>query len=149
MTKGEFVRRVFLLLTAMVVAMVLGSGIALAAAISGTQGDDTLRGTEQNDQIYGLNGEDNVSDLAGDDQLYGGAGPDDLIGSTGKDELYGGSGLDSISGGPGADFINSADNDFDRVNCGGRDGASDEVARDREDRVVGCKPSDNVRPPTD
>lgn len=134
------------MLAAMVAALVLSSGMALAAAISGTQGDDTLRGTGENDQIYGLNGEDDLFGLAGDDQLYGGAGTDDVSGSSGKDELYGGSGFDTIAGGPGADFINSADNDFDRVNCGGRDGAIDEVVRDGKDRVVGCTGRDIVRP---
>ena len=116
------------LLAAMSVALSLGTGIALAAAISGTQGDDTLRGTEQADQIYGLNG------------------GDELFGLDGGDELYGGSGLDNLFGGSGADFINSADRGFDRINCGGADRARDRVIRDAQDEFEGCRGRDIVRP---
>ena len=144
-TKGELVRRTVLLLTAMGVALLLGTGVAFAAAVSGTQGNDTLRGTQQADQIYGLNGNDTLYGRAGNDELYGGAGNDNLYGQSGNDEIYGGSGVDNLFGGPGSDFINSADRGTsDLVDCGNPDGEVDRVVRDEEDRVRNCNEQDNV-----
>lgn len=114
----------------------LGGGVALAAAISGTQGNDTLTGTVNVDQIYGLNGDDDIFGRAGSDQLYGGANEDELSGGRGGDELYGGSGIDILEGGAGSDYINSADkNRQDIVNCG--NGAADRAIVDNEDTVAG------------
>jgi Ca2+-binding RTX toxin-like protein len=141
--KGGKLRRTVLLLVTMVVASMLGTGVALAAAISGTQGNDTLRGTRQVDQIYGLNGNDTLVGRARGDELYGGAGNDNLYGSSGADDIYGGSGQDDLFGGSGADFLNSADRGTtDIVNCGGADEAVDEVVRDENDVLVGCTQED-------
>src|SRR5918998_611261 len=85
--KGECVRRTGLVAATMAVALLLSTGVALAAAISGTQGNDTLRGTRRADQIYGLNGRDTLKGFAGGDELYGGAGLDRLVGSGGNDEI--------------------------------------------------------------
>ncbi len=128
----------------MVLALLLSAGVALAAAFSGTQGNDTLRGTQRADQIYGLSGNDTLYGFSGADELYGGAGRDDLIGSNGNDDLYGGSGLDTLLAGPSADFINSADRNFDVVNCG-NDLDMDRVVRDAGDDLRNCG-MDDVRP---
>jgi hypothetical protein len=53
-------RRLILLLTAMTVALVMGSGVALAAQIVGTPGGDLITGTAQDDDIYGLSGIDTL-----------------------------------------------------------------------------------------
>jgi Ca2+-binding RTX toxin-like protein len=111
----------------------------MAAAISGTQGNDTLRGTRQADQIYGLNGNDTLQGRARSDELYGGAGNDNLYGSGGNDDIYGGSGQDDLFGGPGADFLNSADRGTpDIVDCGASDGAMDRVVYDSDDTLRNC-----------
>jgi Ca2+-binding RTX toxin-like protein len=136
--KGEVLRTVLVLVTVSV-ALMLGTGVALAAAISGTQGNDTLRGTRQADQIYGLNGNDTLSGRARADDLYGGAGNDTLNGGSGNDDIYGGSGQDDLFGGPDADFINSADRGTpDIIDCGDPDGATDRVVRDEDDTVRNC-----------
>jgi hypothetical protein len=136
--KGERLRRTVIVLTTMTVALVLGSGMAFAAAISGTQGDDRLRGTIRADQIYGLNGDDTLFGFAGRDELYGGAGNDGVNAGPRADEIYGGSGNDRLFGGDGRDFINSVDRRFDVVDCGNPDAARDRVVRDRNDRVQNC-----------
>ena len=132
-------RRTVLALTAMVAALILGGGIAMAAAVSGSQGNDTLKGTNRGDQIYGLNGNDNLRALSGFDELYGGAGNDELYGGPGDDELYGGSGNDNLFGGDGGDFINSVDRRFDFVNCGRSDGMKDRVVKDMQDETRSCR----------
>jgi hypothetical protein len=50
-------RRLVFLLTAMALARVLASGVALAVNKSGTDGSDTLRGTNGADNLIGLGGE--------------------------------------------------------------------------------------------
>jgi Ca2+-binding RTX toxin-like protein len=140
------VRRTVLVAATMAVALMLGAGVAVADAISGTQGNDILRGTPRPDNIYGLNGTDRIFGVRGPDELHGGAGVDRLVGSTGRDEIYGGSGVDTLAGGPNADFLNSADGlDNDVVNCGPGDGAPDVVVRDPGDRLAGCTGEDTVR----
>ena len=116
----------------MLVASMLGTGVAMAQAISGTQGNDTLTGTRQADQIYGLNGNDTLNGRARGDELYGGAGNDTLNGSGGNDDIYGGSGQDNLFGGAGDDFLNSVDRGPDIVDCG--DG-TDTVVADNDDTV--------------
>jgi Ca2+-binding RTX toxin-like protein len=64
-----------------------GSGNALANAITGGTGNDTLNGN------------------GGDDTLSGGAGNDLLLGSGGADRLIGGSGNDTLDGGAGNDTV--------------------------------------------
>ena len=141
--KGEHVRRTVLLLTTMVVALLMAGGVAMAAAVSGTQGNDTLRGTAQADQIYGLNGNDTLYGFAGNDELYGGAGNDNLYGITGGDEIYGGSGIDNLFGGDNSDFINAADRgNPDLVDCGRSDGVADRIVLDAADRTSNCTNQD-------
>jgi Ca2+-binding RTX toxin-like protein len=70
---------------------------ALAAIISGTEGDDTIRGNRQADIIAAHGGNDTVFPEAGPDVVSGGEGADTLCQSAGSDELDGGPGLDVIT----------------------------------------------------
>lgn len=127
------------MLVTMTVALLLGSGLALAQHITGTAGDNEIKGTRNVDQMYGLGGDDDLFGRDGDDELYGGSGRDLLVGGPGDDEIYGGSGSDDLLGGPGNDYINSADNNRqDVVDCG--DGNNDRVVFDGgTDTVIGCE----------
>ncbi len=53
--------------------------LEIAAAITGTTGDDVLQGTAYDDVILGL---------GGNDQIYGGAGADRMTGGAGDDVYY-------------------------------------------------------------
>jgi Ca2+-binding RTX toxin-like protein len=102
-------RRVVLLLTAITMVLVLGSGVALAAVKFGTNGPDELFGTKGEDVLYGRGGSDFLEGCAGDDVLYGGDGPD-LVGDglcrrSGNDKLYGGDGDDEIFSFRGNDVL--------------------------------------------
>jgi Ca2+-binding RTX toxin-like protein len=74
-------RRLVLLLTAMALALVLASGVALAVNKVGTDGPDTLRGTNRADNLFGL---------GGNDVLYAWGSRDNLLGGPGKDWVLGG-----------------------------------------------------------
>ena len=63
-------RRVSLLLVTMVVALVMGSGVALAAVKYGTEGRDVLIGTNEEDVLYGRGGSDFLAGREEDDVLY-------------------------------------------------------------------------------
>ena len=128
-------RRVFLLLTVMAAALVLGSGLALAVNKVGTQGRDFLKGTDGADHLVGKGENDRIFSLAGNDTLIGGPGKDlvwggrisslhgdlpvhytssggekHLVGGSGNEVLYGGRGSDIISGNEGNDLL--VGNDF-------------------------------------
>src|SRR5918994_1009901 len=128
-----------------------GAGVAVAAVITGTPGNDTLLGTDQADQISGLAGNDLIHGLAGSDRIDAGPGDDTVLGDDGcpagtsgapyycipggrpgNDRLSGGAGDDRLSGGSGNDRIRARDGEAELVNCGaGRDvafvDADDEV----------------------
>jgi Ca2+-binding RTX toxin-like protein len=126
--KEESVRRVILLVTAMGVAMLLASGVALAATIEGTPGDDRLLGTANTDTIYGRGGDDLIRSLGardvdfgntGNDDIYGGEIGDQLFGNAGDDYLVGDGGADEFYGAGGDDVIVSGDDKRpDTVRCG-------------------------------
>jgi RTX calcium-binding nonapeptide repeat (4 copies) len=111
-------RRVLLPLAITAMALVLGSGVALAATIVGTNGADTKRGTPTADKMYGLDGNDRLKGGKGRDEISGGAGGDILRGGAGNDVLWGGTGDDTLKtglggsneayGGPGPDLILTA-----------------------------------------
>jgi Ca2+-binding RTX toxin-like protein len=61
---------------------------ALAAAVHGTEGDDSLRGAEGPDEIFAGIGNDRLQGGAGDDGLHGGAGNDTMLGGNGNDRYY-------------------------------------------------------------
>jgi Ca2+-binding RTX toxin-like protein len=104
-------RRLFLLSTAMAVALVLASGVALAVTRIGTEGPDTLRGANGDDQLVGKGGNDTLLALAGNDTLIGGAGKDVVNGGNlqepfgGDKNLVGGRGNDAVQGGLGFDNL--------------------------------------------
>src|SRR5215212_4060265 len=114
-------RRVFLLLTAMSVALAMASGVALAATIdctggycAGTEENDVMNGTDTYDLMSGLGGDDNMFGRFGNDEMYGGEGADFLLGDEdydypdtllGNDTLYGGPGNDDLRGAFGNDTI--------------------------------------------
>jgi hypothetical protein len=83
-------RRITLLLALMATALVVASGVALAATLNGTNRADTLVGTPKIDSINGF---------GGGDTLRGKGSADNLRGFTGSDDLYGGPGHDRIISG--------------------------------------------------
>ena len=111
-------RRVVLLCGALLVGVLLLSGVALAENIRGTFGSDDLEGTNQLDRIYGLGNSDTIRGLAGNDDCYGGSGADTVRCGGGKDRVDGGFGADKLFGGPDDDTILAADGQEDRVSCG-------------------------------
>jgi len=127
----------------------VASGVAWAATIVGTNGDDTRRGTEARDFMYGLNGDDDLRGRGGNDLIEGGAGRDILRGQERNDEVWGGSAIDEIYlgtsptsgqdegyGGSGADFIDADNGTFDEVYAGS--GNDFIVADDGAGDVVDC-----------
>jgi Ca2+-binding RTX toxin-like protein len=104
-------RRVALVLTAMALALVLASGVALAVNKVGTNDPDTLRGTNKADNLFGRGANDILLALAGNDNLLGGPGKDIVYGgdenrqSGGNKNMVGGSGNDSVIGGRGSDIV--------------------------------------------
>jgi Ca2+-binding RTX toxin-like protein len=106
--------------------VVVAAGVALAAVLVGTNGNNNQNGTPNPDRIYGLDGKDTQTGGGSDDYLEGGsagdtsrgAAQDDLIsGGPGRDTLgheirepggdvlEGSDGNDTINGGPGKDLI--------------------------------------------
>ncbi len=106
-------RRVSLILVMMVVALVMGSGVALAAVKFGTDGRDVLKGTNSEDVLYGRGGSDGLAGRGADDVLYGEDGDDFMYGGSfgwrmspnGEDKLFGGNGNDCMFGGSEDDVL--------------------------------------------
>ena len=115
-------RRTLLVVTMMVVALLLASGVALAVNKVGTNGPDTLRGTNGNDNLLGRGGNDKLFSLNGRDNLLGGPGKDcllcratrpdryfegdkNLLGGPGNDLVWAGKGSDNVAGGEGNDLL--------------------------------------------
>src|SRR5215203_6051236 len=71
--RSVLVRLAFLLLTAMALAVVVASGVALAATINGNNHADRLVGTAKRDTIKGFGGGDYISGMGRHDTLYGNA----------------------------------------------------------------------------
>lgn len=116
-------KHLVLLLAAMLGAMVLIGGVALADTILGTDNPDTLTGTVGDDTIEGYGGNDTIAAMAGSDTVKGGLGDDTLYGGNeaqtvgtnadrerveggdGKDVVIGGAGIDELKGGGGNDVL--------------------------------------------
>jgi len=107
----------------MVMALVVSSGVALAAVKFGTNGSDVLIGTKVDDVLYGKGSTDFIDGRGGNDVLYGGAGSDEVISFPGDDILFGGRGNDfviegkgnnTLFGGGGNDFFQATAIDPDR-----------------------------------
>ena len=126
-------RRLVLLGGALLVGVIVLSGVALAKDIRGTFGQDNLLGTNQMDRIYGLGAADTLSGLGGNDDCYGGSGFDEVSCGAGNDRMDGGFGVDELFGGPQNDLISAADGYEDNVNCG--TGTDDTAYVDNQDTV--------------
>jgi Ca2+-binding RTX toxin-like protein len=104
-------KRTILLIGAAAAALMLSSGVALAATVScqadvacfGTKNADTLKGSGGHDEMYGRGGGDTLKGFDGDDYLFGQGGSDKLLGGPGADDLVGGNGQDTLSGGASHD----------------------------------------------
>jgi RTX calcium-binding nonapeptide repeat (4 copies) len=109
-------RRAMLLIVAMVAALVVGSGVALAKAINGNDRDNVLFGTQRADTIRGFGGEDVIFGQDGGDTLIGGRGQDEVFGGNDNDEIkavdgsedlvFCGLGRDRVRANPGDDLFN-------------------------------------------
>jgi Ca2+-binding RTX toxin-like protein len=87
------------------VALTALVGVAVAAPIKGTDGNDTLTGTERHDVIKAYAGNDTVNALGGFDVVRSGDGNDTADGGDGHDYMRGGKGDDTQYGGPKGDII--------------------------------------------
>jgi hypothetical protein len=110
-------------------ALLLSSGVALAAIneiycsggeCSGTESDDRMFGMDDYDLMRRLGGDDNMFGNFGHDKMYGGEGADFLMGDEdydwpdtmlGNDTLYGGPGNDDLRGAFGNDRIHGGGGD--------------------------------------
>ena len=108
-------RKLVLLMASMALAMLLVSGVALAAIVNCEEGASDCVGTNNPDTLNGSDGEDWMYGLRGDDKLYGNAGGDPIRGGRGNDTIRGGGGADFVAydlegddkiyGGGGPDFL--------------------------------------------
>lgn len=131
-----------------------GDGLANAADVVGTDGDDVLvdTGGASDDQngptIAGLGGDDLLRGASADDRLYGGDGDDTLQGKGGDDLLQGGAGNDVLEGGGGDDILSGVTGDDQLYGDSGDDlligGAGDDVLSGGQgmDTLVGGGGSD-------
>jgi hypothetical protein len=113
------VRRILLtLVLGAFLAMLLASGVALAAEITcttlwckGTAGPDTLIGAPTTgDRLEGLDGKDKLYGLGATDALYGGAANDEIHGDVAPDTRdAGAANWDALFGGNGADTLYAED----------------------------------------
>jgi Ca2+-binding RTX toxin-like protein len=102
-------RRTAMLFAATLLALVVFSGVALAATLTcqaevdcfGTKRADTLNGSEGRDFMFGKGRGDTLIGFGGTDILNGQDGADKLFGGLDNDELYGGPGNDALNGGEG------------------------------------------------
>ena len=146
-------RRVVILLTTVAAAIVVGSGVALAATIwcdgghcFGTNRPDSIFGTDRHDAIFAKDGGDFVSGRGRADNLNGGDGDDELLGGWGDDWVKGGRhddavegnlGNDRLTGGSGDNVIRAADGMKDLIVCG--DGSWNLIYYDQHlDRFLNC-----------
>ena len=147
-------KRTMLLIAAMMLALLVAAGMALAQSgvtkvcnttCFGTNGDDHLIGTANPNTIKGLKGADIIEGNAGKDTLYG---------NLGRDAVYGGNGVDRVNGGDDRDYANGGrSRDVIRTGSGedvvaARDGFKvqiycgsdfDKVYVDRIDVLHGCE----------
>jgi Ca2+-binding RTX toxin-like protein len=95
-TRASVATAAMALITGIMVALVLGSGVALAQVIScktsavcnGTPHNDTMTGTALSNDMRGLAGEDVLRARGGGDVLNGGRGKDLLDGGSDGDDSY-------------------------------------------------------------
>ncbi len=126
-------RKTILVLASMALAVLLASGIALAATVKGDENDNVLTGTPNRDVINPFGGNDTVYALGGNDDVRHSYGNDKILGGSGNDTLRGGFDNDEIWGGPGRDLIDCAYLETREDDVG------DTAYADSEDTVVDCK----------
>jgi Ca2+-binding RTX toxin-like protein len=151
MRRRTRMRRAILVLTAMTVALAVGSGVALADTFTGTRGPDVLRGTPADDEVFGGAGADVLSGESGNDFVGGGnqvrplGGPKVLSGDAGDDFVAGGLRSPTVaSGGPGDDLVDGSPG-INVVSGGsGNDSLTDGEVRGGVTDVVSGGPGDDV-----
>ena len=110
-------RRTILLFSVAAVMLALGSGVALAEELVGTEGPDELIGGGGVDSISGLGDDDFLGGdplrfgPGGGDFMEGGPGDDAVWGTNGDDLVHGGTGNDDIGGTVGSDAVYGDDGD--------------------------------------
>lgn len=102
-------KKVGILFASVALALFLAGGVALAAVVNGTAGDDTLYGTNSKDTIYGYEGNDTIAGKGLGDEIWGGTGSDTIKGEAGFDTLHGEGGNDKLYGAAGDDELRGAD----------------------------------------
>ena len=112
-------KRVVVLLAVMATALVVASGVALAASIDcpnrpngtciGTSNDDTITGTPQPDQIRARGGDDAVKARNAADFVLAGIGKDRVNGNGGDDELLFGGEVRPLDSETPTDFLDKSD----------------------------------------
>ncbi len=124
-------RRAILVVATMLALLAVG-GVALAATIEGTNGNDRIVGSDGRDQIAGKGGHDTIYGLRARDSLSGGSGNDTIYAGPVNEAAQ-----DAVAGGYGDDVIRVANRPAgqDVVDCGP---GFDRVVVDRRDVVSGC-----------
>jgi Ca2+-binding RTX toxin-like protein len=128
-------RRGVLLLTSIVVMVVVGAGVALAANISCEGGGKGCLGTNQADTITGTSSIDIITAAGSGDTVNAAGSADEVYGDSGGDTLNGGNGNDYLEGGRGANTLRGEAGDFDVVNVVDGDGNDFASGGDGEDDV--------------
>lgn len=126
-------RRAILLVAAMLVALVVVGGVALAQTLTGNNGDNRLIGSNQRDSISGGGGDDLIKGLRSIDSLNGGRGNDDIYAGP-RDERA----RDTVVAAAGKDFVKVFNRPAakDVVNCGA---GRDRVIADSRDVLSDCE----------
>ena len=119
--KEARMRRAILLLVTPAVVLAPSAGMAFAAVLPGTAGDDDLKGTGAQDTLFGKDGIDTLNGRGANDILFGQPGDDLFVDHSGDDLLLGGLGDDLVAGNPGDDAVYGG---------GGHDLLLDAVGRD-------------------
>ncbi len=92
---------------------IAGSGLALAATVTGTDRGEMLVGTEYRDSIRARGGDDVVRGRGGPDRLHGGFGNDRIHGGRGDDVIHVNDGQrDFVDCGPGRDEVYFDNRDY-------------------------------------
>ncbi len=127
-------RRATLLTMVMALIVALTAGVATAAIVDGTAGNDRLVGTDKADRINGKAGDDKIYGKNGNDEMIGAPGNDLLSGSGGNDNIIAGLGRDQVQASGGDDTIKADNGDVsDKIFCG----SGFDVARVDIDDLVG------------
>lgn len=101
-------RKTVLVFASIALAMLIASGVALAANVKGDENNNVLMGTPSRDTIIPFGGDDTVYALGDNDDVRHSYGNDYIFGGFGNDTLRGGFDNDVIWGGPGKDLIDCA-----------------------------------------